>query len=308
MLRLGLVCQFASRPIQFRSATAAALSKLERGEALARLSELILENAAALQRALAFCADNGIGAFRISSDVLPLKTHPEAGYEVEELPAAAQIIAAFRKRGLYAQEQGLRLSFHPGQFTVLSSPHERVAANSLEDVECHAEVAEWVGADVVNVHGGGAYGDKRKALARLATNLARLSPRARSRITVENDDRVYTPADLLPFCRAEGVPFVYDVHHHRVLGDGLAVEEVTAAAVETWDREPLFHLSSPKEGWRGSQPNRHHDYVNPRDFPESWKRLASERPLTVDVEAKSKELAVLALLHTLRRQGVSLRR
>ena len=77
------------------------------------------------------------------------------------------------------------------------------------------EVAEWIGADVVNVHGGGAYGDKQKALARFARNLDRLSDEARNRLTVENDDRTYTPADLLPLCRAEGIPLVYDVHHHR---------------------------------------------------------------------------------------------
>ena len=98
----------------------------------------------------------------------------------------------------------------------------------------------------------------------------------------------FTPADLLPICRAEGVPLVYDVHHHRCLPDHLTVAEATAAASATWDREPLFHLSSPLAGWAGPKPERHHDTIDSRDFPPEWRGLA----LTVEVEAKAKELAV----------------
>jgi len=38
--------------------------------------------------ALEFCAAHGIGSFRIQSQILPLKTHPQAGYRIEELPEA----------------------------------------------------------------------------------------------------------------------------------------------------------------------------------------------------------------------------
>lgn len=69
------------------------------------------------------------------------------------------------------------------------------------------------------------------------------------------------------------------------------MEQATAAARETWSREPLFHISSPMEGWQGSQPRRHQDYIDPRDFPAAWSGFA----LTVEVEAKAKELAVAKL-------------
>ena len=94
---------------------------------------------------------------------------------------------------------------------------------SITELEYQGEVAEWVAADVVNIHGGGAYGDKQKALADFARNLKRLSRPVRSRLTVENDDRTYTPTDLLPVCLAEGIPLVYDVHHHRCNRDGLSL-------------------------------------------------------------------------------------
>ncbi len=66
--------------------------------------------------------------------------------------------------------------------------------------------------------------DTSQALADFARHLARLSDRARDRLTVEDDDKLFTPADLLPLCRAEGLPLVYDVHHHRCHADGLSVE------------------------------------------------------------------------------------
>jgi UV DNA damage endonuclease len=148
---------------------------------------------------------------------------------------------------------------------------------------------------VVNIHGGGAYGDKPRALSIFVKNLGLLSERARRLLTVENDDKTYTPADLLPLCRAEGIPLVYDVHHHRCHPDGLSVEEATEAAVATWNREPLFHISSPIQGWAGPTPERHHDFIDPADFPDCWRG----RPITVEVEAKAKELAVLKLMSEL---------
>lgn len=117
-------------------------------------------------------------------------------------------------------------------------------------------------------------------------------PPVRSRLTLENDDKVYTPADLLPVCADTGVPLVYDVHHHRCLPDGLTVAEATKRARATWKTEPLFHLSSPLEGWNGPKPERHHDYISAGDFPKEWLGW----PLTVEVEAKAKELAVMRLL------------
>jgi len=158
-------------------------------------------------------------------------------------------------------------------------------------------VAEWVGADVINIHGGGAYGNKSKALADFARNLDRLSSKVRIRLTVENDDKIYTPADLLPICKATGIPLVYDVHHHRCNPDGLSIEQATKKALATWDREPMFHISSPIEGWDGRKPERHHDFIDVSDFPECWRR----KKITVEVEAKAKELAVLKLLAGLKK-------
>lgn len=292
-LRLGLCCQFVGAPIRFHTATATSCSRLSPPARRRKLSRLCLANAAALLAALQYCAEHKIGCFRIISSLLPLKTHPQAGYAVSELPDGDAIVAALRLCGSFAAEHDVRAVFHPDQFVVLSSPREDVVARSIAELEYQAELCQWVGADVINVHGGGAYGDKQAALDRFARNLDKLSHSVRTRLTVENDDRVYPPAELLPLCRAAGIPLVYDVHHHRCLGlsDSWSIARATDEARATWNREPLFHLSSPLGGWRAPHPERHHDYIHPADFPDCWRGLA----VTVEIEAKAKELAVLRL-------------
>jgi UV DNA damage endonuclease len=294
-IRWGLCCQFANQPIHFRAATATALMRLTTPDRRLKLSQLCLANAEALLESLKYCAANGIGCFRIASTILPVKTHPIVGYSVDDLPHAAVIIQTFQECGAFAAQHKIRTVFHPDQFVVLNSPRADVVDKSIQDLEYHAQIGEWVQADVINIHGGGAYGDKATALRSFVRNLERLSPAVRSRLTVENDDKIYTPSDLLPVCRAAGLPLVYDVHHHRCLPDRLTVEQATALTIKTWDREPLFHLSSPLEGWTGPQPHRHHDYIDASDFPQCWRSLKA----TVEVEAKAKELAVARLRHAL---------
>ena len=124
-LRLGLCCQFVREPIKFRATTATAILRLPKPARLARLADLCRSNAEALLASLEFCASHGIGAFRINSQILPVKTHPAAGYEMNELPGGEDIIARFRECGLFARSNNLRLSFHPDQFVVLNSPNPR---------------------------------------------------------------------------------------------------------------------------------------------------------------------------------------
>lgn len=291
MLRLGLCCKFEKEPIKFRVTTALALSRLKPRQRPEKLAQLCLANAQSLAEAVEYCARNGIGSFRINSQILPLCTHPEFGYSPEQLPGAAAIKKVFLHCRIRAQALGIRLTFHPDQFILLSSPDPEITRKSIEELDYQAEVSEWTGADVINIHAGGAYGDKPAALARVARALEKLPPRVLKLLAFENDDRLYTPADLLPFCGKHGIPFIYDIHHHRCAPDKLSEQAVTALALKTWNREPLFHVSSPKYGWEGGAPRPHHDYIDIKDFPACWRGLA----ITVEVEAKAKELAIKKL-------------
>lgn len=296
MIRLGLCCAFRDEPIKFLNTTATAIGKMPRPAALAKLSGLCMANAQALLAALEYCEQQHIGCFRVNSQILPLKTHPTCGYDIDELPDADRIISQFQACGALAKKNNLRTCFHPDQFVVLNSQRPEVVDASLCEIEYQAQVAQWIQADVINIHGGGAFGDKAKSLAQFAAALDRLSPAARQRLTVENDDKIFAPADLLPICHAAGVPLVYDVHHHRCHRDELSIEEATKQAIATWNREPLFHISSPLEGWQGPKPQRHHDFIDVNDFPQCWR----EQPITIEVEAKAKEAAVLKLLQQLK--------
>ncbi len=301
MIRWGLCCQFLDAPIKFRTATHRYVSGLDAAARRDYLAAIARDNADALARAVERCHEIGVGAFRINSQILPLATHPVSGYALGDLDdgEAGALEAAFAAVRPLAHARGIRLSLHPDQFVVLNSEREAVRDASRQELEFQCWVAEVVGADTVTLHVGGAAGGKPAALERLARAIDQLSPRARARLALENDDRLFTPEDLLPFCARTELAMVYDAHHHRCNPDALSVEDATLRAAATWAgrdaalapaaREPYFHVSSPRDGWDARNPRPHADYIDPADLPPLWRDLA----LTVDVEAKAKERAVL---------------
>ncbi len=297
-MRFGLCCQFKDEKIAFRTTTARVLSTMSRGEQLRKLSGLCYDNSQSLVQAVQTVHRLDIGAFRIMSPLFPRMTHPEVGYSLDDLPdgeAIGNLLGVVRS---FAQLHDIRLSFHPDQFVVLSSPHPQVVVNSIRELEYQAWLAEAVGAGVINLHAGGVYGDKLSALQRFSQVFADLPENVRSRLTLENDDVSYTVSDLLPICDKLAIPLVYDVHHHRCKPDGLSVEEATQLAAATWQRqgrEQYCHLSSPKVGWGEGNPKPHADYINPDDIPACWRECV----MTVDIEAKAKELAVIRLMNTM---------
>jgi UV DNA damage endonuclease len=300
VIRWGLCCQFLDAPIKFRTATHRYVATLTPAARRRYLASIAADNAAALAASVRQCRALGIGAFRINSQILPLGTHPISGYTLDRIDRNGGIRQAFLEAGRLAQESDVRLSFHPDQFVVLNSEREAVVESSIRELEFQAEIAELVGADVLVLHGGGGAGGVAAALARLERAVDRLSGRARSRLALENDDRLFTPADLLPFCGRLGVPLVYDAHHHRCKADDLTAAEATAGAATTWGRrEPYFHISSPREGWGGGDPRPHADYIDARDVPKAWVGMRA----TVDVEAKAKERAVVKLMGEVAERG-----
>ena len=299
MLRFGLCCLFKNEDIAFRTTTVKNLSTLSRDRQLLKLSDICLHNARNLQVALETVQRLGIGAFRIMSPLFPRMTHPEAGYSLADLPDGDSIQSTLEACRIFALNLQIRLSFHPDQFVVLSSPHPAVVANSIQELTYQALLAEAVGADIINIHAGGVYGDKHSALQRFGEVYDVLPAAVRSRLTLENDDVSYTPEDLLPLCEQRAIPLVYDVHHHRCNPDRLTIEEATERAAVTWKavgREQQCHISSPKSGWESGTPKPHADYIDISDVPDCWRG----RKMTVDVEAKAKELAVVRLMADMR--------
>ena len=214
-IRLGLCCLFREHPIRFRIHQAKHLSRFDRQRQLEILSNTVLENCRALVAAVQACHRDNIGSFRITSRFLPLKTHPDVGYGLADLPDHELILETLAGVRSYCWEQDIRLTFHPDQFILLTSPKSGVVENSITDLEYHDDLAELVGADVITIHAGGSYGDKTGSLARFRDAVLGLRESLRGRLAVENDDRIFSPQDLIPLCTDMGLPFVYDVHHHR---------------------------------------------------------------------------------------------
>jgi UV DNA damage endonuclease len=294
-LRWGLCCLVVDAPLKFRSATHAYVRTLEPSAASAYVSGIALDNAQSLCDVLQYCARLGIRAFRISSQLFPLATHPESGYTLDTLAEGGEVRRRLQLARELAVANGIRLSLHPDQFVVLNSVRPEVVNSAIGELGWQAEIATAVGADVLCLHGGSTAGGWDAAVDRLIAGVERLSPTVRSLLALENDDRCFPLVELLPVSLATSVPLVLDAHHHRVIDGGLTLAEATDWALATWDdREPYFHMSSPKAGWSGGDPRPHADFIAPADVPRYWLELGAR--LTVDVEAKAKERAVLRLI------------
>lgn len=252
-----------------------------------------------------------VRVFRMSSSTVPYGTHPDLpqfDYR-RQIAACADELATLGEK---ARRLGLRLSTHPGQYTVINAPDESLAARSLLDLEQDALVLDALGQAeeaVVVVHVGGVYGDRDAALARWAAAYARLSERARRRVVVEHDETSFALADALWLHDRTGVKVVYDLHHDRCnpsAGLGLA------DAYATWPVgvRPKAHLSSPRTELRSVGKGRAARLVPPlldqhADFATPWdlRDLVAAAPGAIDVlvEAKAKDLAVLWLRRQLER-------
>jgi len=302
--RFGLCCTFAGEErIRFRTTTVAHLSRMLANDAsgdegtYAFYRTLVEHNLRTLLDAMAWCRTHAVHGFRVSSDLWPRATHPVVTGWVEQLfedPGIRMLCESVRT---FALENDIRLSEHPDQFLVGNSLRDDVVNGTIAELEFRARLGALLGTDVICLHVGSGAPDRETALWRWESTLARLSPAVHQRLAFENDDRVFAPEDILPACLAWGLPMVYDAHHHRVLADDLNEDDATLLAMASWgDREPHFHLSSPRAGWNGSDARPHHDVVDIGDWPAVWSELlAAGVRFTVDIEAKGKERAILAL-------------
>ena len=234
-----------------------------------------------------------VRVYRMSSSTVPYGTHPylpEFDYRRQIEQCAPRLGALGEKARL-----SLRLSTHPGQYTVINSPDDSLAAKSRLDLEQDALLLDALGQPeeaVVVVHVGGAYGDHDGAVARWARAFERLSERAQRRVVVEHDERSFSLADVLRLHESTGVRVVYDLHHDRCNpseGRGLA------DALATWPAHvrPKAHLSSPRLALPRSRLEADADFIAPWDLRALL--ASATRPLDVMLEAKAKDLALLWL-------------
>jgi UV DNA damage endonuclease len=257
----------------------------------------------------------GVRMYRLSSSVVPYGTHPdlpEFDYR-RQIDACAVELADL---GARARALGLRLSMHPGQYTVINGDEPGLRDRSLAELEADAMLLDALGCDAeatVVVHVGGRYGDREAAIDRWAAAWERLSESARARLGLENDERLFDLADVLELHRRTGVRVVYDWHHGRILpAPEFSAAASLTAAMATWPAgvRPKVHLSSPRLGVAVTRrpipgTRRMRDQVVPpplgphADLVSPWDALellrAATGPLDVMLEAKAKDVALLWL-------------
>ena len=257
-------------------------------------SQLGLDNTKDLFKIIKWNNENGFNFFRITSNLFPWCSE----YDLKDMPDYEEICSILSNVGEYVKENDMRITSHPGPFNVLTSPHPHVVENCINDLSIHGEVFDMMNLsrtpyNKINIHIGGAYGDKVSAMERFCTNFHRLPDSVKSRLTVENDDKasMYSVVDLYEgvYCKI-GIPIVFDYHHHRFCTGGLTEEDALEVAISTWNNiTPVVHYSESRNIEQEDdkiRPQAHSDYVY--DYIDTYGNRVD-----IMVEAKAKELAVL---------------
>ena len=257
-------------------------------------SQLGLDNCKDLLEIIKWNNENGFNFFRITSNLFPWSSE----YDLKDMPDYEEICDILSEAGRYAIDNDIRITSHPGPFNVLTSPHEHVVENCIKDLSIHGEVFDMMGLsrtpyNKINIHIGGAYGDKKSAMERFCENFHRLPESVKTRLTVENDDKasMYSVVDLYEgvYCKI-GIPIVFDYHHHRFCTGGLTEEDALEVAISTWNNiTPVVHYSESRNIEQEDdkiKPQAHSDYVY--DYIDTYNNRVD-----IMVEAKAKELAVL---------------
>lgn len=226
--------------------TVAWLSRQTRDVAEQRLWDLMVANIESIYQLVKRVSTliEPLRMMRISSDVLPVYTHADWRYFWQRPDVIQYCEREFAKVGDLARGTGVRLSFHPGQFTVLASANDNIVQNSIEEFEYHVDMARWMGYGKqfqdfkINVHISGKRGPDGIRAA-----LKRLTPEARNTITIENEENAWGLNDCLTL--GDTVPIVLDVHHH-------------------WCREGEYidansdQVKRVIDSWRGVRPTMHY--------------------------------------------------
>jgi UV DNA damage endonuclease len=256
------------------------------------VKELALQNVKDIIPLLEFNAANNIHMMRLSSEIFPFAGHDKYGYDISF--AAKELAEA----GEVAKRLNQRLTMHPGQFCVLSTPRESVLTASIRELEVHAKVLDLMGIGpdgVMILHGGGTYGDREASLIRMKDTIENKLPESvRRRLVLENDEMSYSAEELLPLCESvePPVPFIFDFHHDLLRPSSLSPREIIARAQAIFAKRgitPKYHLSEPRPGARTLMERRAHS--------DRCCQLPADLPANADLmlECKDKEQGVLEM-------------
>lgn len=256
-----------------------------------KLIELVHSNLESLDLIFDYNIKNNIQMFRISSDIIPFGSH-----EVNTLKWWRVFEKELTALGKKAKQHNMRLSMHPGQYTVLNSPDLDVVKRAMDDLLYHTRFLDTMNLDANNkiiLHIGGVYGDKKSAMERFIKNYKRLDDRIQKRLIIENDDRQYTISDVLEISEKENIPVVFDnLHHASNPAHELSEAEWIIKSRKTWaekDGEQKIHYSQQDPTKRVGA---HSQTIDLKEFSGFYSRLPTEE-IDIMFEVKDKNLSAV---------------
>lgn len=258
---------------------------------LTGISEVVLENLENLKTILEWNRKSDVDFYRLSSGLFPWMSD----YGFADLPHYDEIVKSLKQCGDIANSSSQRLTFHPGPFVVLASPHSWIREKARKELEQHSQIFDLMGFEPstwnkINIHIGGAYGDKNAALDRWKSEWDLLNDNTKSRLVVENDDKssMYSIKELYDNLHKDlGISLTFDSFHHDFCTGGLEKKDAAQLAASTWLKDPCFHFASSMKinENAGSVKTAHANWIY-EDLTD-WGTGA-----WIMVEAKAKELAI----------------
>jgi len=264
-----------------------------------RLLKTIDNNLVHLRKILNFNANNNLLFFRISSDLIPFASHPICEYNWLH-----HFKSEFKEIGEFITRNKMRISMHPDQFVLINSANEKVTQSSKRELKYQCDILDAMCLDQsakIQIHVGGAYGDKTSAIKVFIKRYDSLSESIKRRLVIENDDHLFNLDDCMIIHQQTDIPIVFDNFHRECFGNGISLKQSIKEIDSTWnkikDGPPIIDYSSQQLGERKGK------HANTIDISLFKKFVYAIENFDVDImiEIKDKEKSALKALEIIKR-------
>ena len=267
-----------------------------------RVKQTVKNNLECLRRIFQFNLEHKLFFFRISSDLVPFASHPINRFNWQKY-----FQEDFEEIGKFIAKNRIRISMHPDQFTLINSIKDEIFERSKNELKYHVQILDLMKLDAsakVQIHVGGAYGDKKKSIARFVTRFNELDDSIIQRLVIENDDKLYDLNDCLKINAQIQIPILFDVFHHKLNNsENLTTAESFQLTARTWNEKrdgvPMVDYSSQEPS---GAPRQHSETIDIDDFD---LLLKETEPLDFDVmlEIKDKEKSAIKAIDLATKAG-----
>lgn len=259
-----------------------------------KLDKIIISNFEALKEILKYNIKNDIYFFRMTSNLIPLATHPNVDFEIFK-----RYDKYFKEIGKIIKENNLRVDMHPDQFCVLNSINNNTVNTSINILKNCQNMFDAMNINSKLVlHVGGKTNGKKEGMKRFINNFNLLDDNLKKMIILENDDKVYNIKNVLKICNTLNIPMVLDYHHYKCNKTNEKIEDYIEKIFNTWDTIPKIHFSSPKSK---KEKRAHHEYIDSDEFIKFIEKIKFiDRDFDIMIEAKKKDDALFRLVRELK--------